>query len=141
MTISHPLFASERYTSPHYSLLVIMLIVGVAAMARRPAGAMGAPVPAEVATAPTLRVEAKPRQAFPPLHLVTETHQQPALVAGREVCIHVQGPEEFMSCWQDDNPVVIVNRTFELHSAGDYEVFASTGDFRSNMVRITAVSE
>lgn len=131
------LFASERYENLHYSMLLILLIVGVAAMGpRKP---VIVPAPAEPG-GPTLRVVAKPQQAFPPLHLVTETHQQPAAVAGREVCIHVQGPEEYMSCWQDDNPVVIVNRTFELHSAGDYEVFASTGDFRSNMVRVIAVA-
>lgn len=135
-----PAVLTASYDKPHIANALVLALVGLAAVAYNAPHSHPAGPVAINASAPPVFVKARPQQAFPPLHLTTETHQVPADVAGREVCVQVLGPQEFLSCWQDDNPVVIVNRTFDLYVPGDYEVQARVGNYRSNLVKVVAVS-
>lgn len=108
-------------------LLTAGLVLGVVVMlvfprfSRTP---VWGPIAPEARETPVLRLTAGPQQGFAPLKLQTTTRQNIEAVAGKTVCVQVSGPQSMQSCWADDKPAVLVNRSYTLEAGGDYEVQA-----------------
>ena len=91
-------------------------------------------------SANTLQIMVAPRQGIAPLYIRVDVRQDPATVSGREVCIHVDGPDIIpSSCWTSDNPTPLVTRYFTLDPGGAYKVWAASRQMQSERVTINVL--
>ena len=127
-------------------VLVAMLLFTGAAMdwaQKAPREASGGPVQAFRAepAPPALQLRVRPQTGFSPLRVEATVRQQPEQLRGREVCLRVLGEEVQQSCWQLDNPPVLVTRAFTIHTPGEYTVQAVARGLQSETVTIIVVGQ
>lgn len=103
--------------------------------------ALALAVRANLPPPPALRVLVSLHTGLSPVQIRVEVRQDVERLAGREVCVHLSGPESEQSCWTEDKPTPLMTRWFWLREPGTYEVWAGSGSEHSNFELVDVPAE